>query len=85
MTTNASDTMPASAPDASRIEAIIRGRMGDPFEILGPHKTDGGAMGLTVFAPDAAAAVLTLPQPLHLHPPRSIGRSSMPGARQSIA
>ena len=68
MTTNASDTMPASAPDASRIEAIIRGRMGDPFEILGPHKTTGGAMGLTVFAPDAAAVRALTPQGEELAP-----------------
>ncbi len=56
MTTPASDTVPRNAPDASRIEAIIRGRLGDPFAVLGPHQLPNGAKTLTVFAPDAAEA-----------------------------
>ncbi|WP_183474988.1 1,4-alpha-glucan branching protein GlgB [Limimaricola variabilis] len=51
-----------AAPDAARIEAIIRGRMGDPFELLGPHRDADGTMTLTVFAPDAAKVIAVTPE-----------------------
>ncbi|MGR3592296.1 MAG: 1,4-alpha-glucan branching protein GlgB [Limimaricola soesokkakensis] len=84
MTTHASDTLPASAPDATRIEAIIRGRMGDPFELLGPHKTKEGVMGLTVFAPDAAEVVAITPEGSEIAPlsrinPEGVFWGQMPG------
>ncbi|MGR3567943.1 MAG: GlgB N-terminal domain-containing protein, partial [Pseudooceanicola nanhaiensis] len=45
--------MPHTAPDAGEIEAILRGQHGDPFRVLGPHRPGGGAITLSVFAPDA--------------------------------
>ncbi len=53
MTASTTPPLPATAPDASRIDAIIRGRLGDPFAVLGPQRTSDG-VALTVFAPDAA-------------------------------
>ena len=46
--------LPDTAPDAATVEAVIRGRHGDPFAVLGAHPTDDGRMAYDVFAPDAA-------------------------------
>ncbi|MEZ5818753.1 MAG: 1,4-alpha-glucan branching protein GlgB [Hyphomicrobiaceae bacterium] len=40
-------------PSAADIAAIVTGRHGDPFSILGPHVTADGRLSLRVFAPDA--------------------------------
>ena len=45
---------PATAPPLAEIDAILRGRHGDPFRLLGLHKIEGGGYALNVFAPDAA-------------------------------
>jgi 1,4-alpha-glucan branching enzyme len=48
-------TTEASAiPDAAAIEALAAGRHGDPFAILGPHRSADG-LSIRVFAPDADA------------------------------
>jgi 1,4-alpha-glucan branching enzyme len=39
-------------PDSAAIEAIIAGRHGDPFAILGPHQSAEG-LSIRVFAPEA--------------------------------
>ena len=43
-----------TAPDATTVEAIVRGRHGDPFSVLGAHPGENGRMAFSVFAPDAA-------------------------------
>ena len=45
--------LPDTAPDSRTIDAIVRGRLGDPFAVLGAHARDGSAV-FNVFAPDAA-------------------------------
>ncbi|CTQ33056.1 1,4-alpha-glucan branching protein GlgB [Jannaschia rubra] len=45
-------------PDTQTCEAIVRGRLSDPFAVLGMHM-DGAAIGLTVFAPDAGEVTVT--------------------------
>jgi len=46
--------MPETCPPAAEIDAILRGRHGDPFRILGLHQPDpGGPVTINVFAPDA--------------------------------
>ncbi|MGB3554776.1 MAG: 1,4-alpha-glucan branching protein GlgB [Jannaschia sp.] len=47
-----------SRPDEQTCEAIVRGRLGDPFAVLGPH-SDGDGRWLTVFAPDAGEVAVT--------------------------
>jgi 1,4-alpha-glucan branching enzyme len=42
------------APDAAAIEAIISGRNGDPFAVLGPHPSAAG-LSIRVFVPAAEA------------------------------
>jgi 1,4-alpha-glucan branching enzyme len=42
----------APAPDRAAIDAIVTGRHGDPFAILGPHRVDGG-LSIRIFAPAA--------------------------------
>jgi 1,4-alpha-glucan branching enzyme len=37
------------------IEALVEGKHGDPFAVLGPHEGDGGRAELRVFMPDARA------------------------------
>jgi 1,4-alpha-glucan branching enzyme len=40
------------------VEAIVRGRHGDPFAVLGPHRVDtsnGSAIAIRAFLPDAEA------------------------------
>ena len=44
-------------PDDQTCEAIVRGRLSDPFAVLGPH--DGA---ITVFAPDAGTVDITDPK-----------------------
>ncbi len=39
-------------PDQAAIDAIVQGRHGDPFAVLGPHEVEGGCM-LSTFQPDA--------------------------------
>jgi hypothetical protein len=51
------DTLPASAPSPEDVEAILRGRHGDPFRVLGMF-AEGGAVVVNVFAPDAAEVTL---------------------------
>ena len=41
-----------TAPDTATAQAIVEGRHGDPFAVLGPHQR-GGAWGVTVLAPGA--------------------------------
>ncbi|TPE48204.1 1,4-alpha-glucan branching protein GlgB [Amaricoccus solimangrovi] len=45
--------MPDTAPPAEEIEAILRGRQGDPFRWLGVQEA-GGQLVANVFAPDAS-------------------------------
>jgi 1,4-alpha-glucan branching enzyme len=45
------------APDAATMEAIVRGRHGDPFSVLGSHLHDG-KVTFNVFAPDAATVTV---------------------------
>nr|WP_235017174.1 1,4-alpha-glucan branching protein GlgB [Tistlia consotensis] len=40
--------------DHSAVEAIVRGRHGDPFSVLGMHGGDGAPLTVSVFAPPAA-------------------------------
>lgn len=42
------------APPMRDIEDIVAGRHGDPFAILGPHRTPDGKPTVSVFHPDAA-------------------------------
>ena len=43
----------APAPDSRAVRAILAGRHGDPFSVLGPHPTLSGGLSIGVFAPDA--------------------------------
>ncbi|WP_392387212.1 1,4-alpha-glucan branching protein GlgB [Jannaschia aquimarina] len=45
------DKVSRSGPDAATCEAIVRGRLSDPFSVLGMH---GTPPAITVFAPDAS-------------------------------
>ncbi|HLI16889.1 MAG TPA: 1,4-alpha-glucan branching protein GlgB [Rhodanobacteraceae bacterium] len=50
--------LPQNKPDAfpsGRIEAVVTGDCGDPFAVLGPHKTAAGKVLVRVFLPDARA------------------------------
>ncbi len=49
-------TPPADPLDAAAIEAIVQGRHGDPFGILGPHQMDGTAV-VRAFLPEGAERV----------------------------
>ncbi len=40
-------------PDTEAIRAVVTGRHGDPFSVLGPHARPDGSVGISVFAPDA--------------------------------
>lgn len=42
------------APDPADVDAILRGRHGDPFAVLGLHRQSRGAPVVRVLAPDAA-------------------------------
>jgi 1,4-alpha-glucan branching enzyme len=42
----------AGMPERAAVEALVAGRHGDPFAILGPHRTDEGT-SISVFAPGA--------------------------------
>ncbi|WP_439542261.1 1,4-alpha-glucan branching protein GlgB [Hyphomicrobium sp.] len=42
------------APDRRDIDAIVAGKHGDPFAVLGPHTAPGGAATISVFHPEAA-------------------------------
>tara|TARA_R110002020_G_scaffold15140_75_gene53554 strand:- start:3627 stop:5837 length:2211 start_codon:yes stop_codon:yes gene_type:complete len=46
------------APSASEIEAVIRGRHGNPFSVLGMFGGDGSPLVVHVFAPDAATVTV---------------------------
>ena len=41
------------SPHPAEVGAIVAGRHGDPFSILGPHALDDGSIGIATFAPDA--------------------------------
>ena len=43
----------ARGPAASDIDAIVTGRHGDCFRVLGPHEHADGSTGISAFAPDA--------------------------------
>ena len=45
------------APDHGAMQAIIEGRHGDPFSVLGPHEVDG-AMAVRVFLPGSDGVAL---------------------------
>ena len=47
------DPLPKTA-----IEALVSGRHGDPFAVLGPHRLDGGHWVVRVFRPGVARALL---------------------------
>ncbi len=40
-------------PDPAAIDAIVAGRHGDPFGVLGPHHGPGGTLSVRVFSPGA--------------------------------
>jgi 1,4-alpha-glucan branching enzyme len=40
-------------PDTEAIKAVVAGRHGDPFSVLGPHAQPDGSVGISTFAPDA--------------------------------
>jgi 1,4-alpha-glucan branching enzyme len=45
--------------DPPDVEAIVRGRHGDPFAVLGPHRVEtetGPVIAIRAFLPDAEAA-----------------------------
>src|SRR3954468_11544985 len=42
-------------PDPAAVEAIVAGRHGDPFAVLGPHRAPDGATTVRVFWPGAEA------------------------------
>ena len=44
------------APPADAIQAIVDGRHGDPFSVLGPHAAPGGVLCVSAFLPDADQA-----------------------------
>ncbi|ETX29303.1 1,4-alpha-glucan branching protein GlgB [Roseivivax isoporae] len=52
------DTLPATAPSAQDIQAILRGQHGDPFRVLGMHEAEGGGATVNVFAPGAATVAV---------------------------
>ncbi|TCH98261.1 1,4-alpha-glucan branching protein GlgB [Roseococcus sp. SYP-B2431] len=71
---------PALHPDA--LAALIDGRHGDPFSILGPHETEAGPV-VRVFLPGASGVSLVsggsvLPMAL-LHPAGFFARGMVPG------
>ena len=47
--------------DAAAVDALVDGRHGDPFALLGPHLVEGGGEGIHAEA---------LPQPPEPRPPR---------------
>lgn len=52
------DTLPDHAPERSVIDAVLRGRCGSPFGVLGMHGNDDGRLVVRVFAPDAAEVIV---------------------------
>ncbi len=48
------DAMPHDALDGAAIEALVQGRHGDPFAVLGPHACEGARV-VRAFVPDADA------------------------------
>ena len=44
---------PAWQPDDAAIDAIVAGRHGDPFAVLGMHGGDGKVVSVRVFWPGA--------------------------------
>jgi 1,4-alpha-glucan branching enzyme len=46
------------APTGPDIEAIVRGRHGNPFSVLGMHGGNGSPLIVNVFAPDAASVTV---------------------------
>ena len=46
-----------SMPDAGAVEAIVQGRHGDPFAVLGPHDSAGGC-SIRAFLPGASGAAV---------------------------
>jgi len=53
MSSRSGTVIAASHPDAAGVMAIVGGRHGDPFSVLGPHVQPGGRLGISTFAPDA--------------------------------
>ncbi|MCK0168466.1 1,4-alpha-glucan branching protein GlgB [Jannaschia sp. S6380] len=50
-----------SRPDDQTCDAIVRGRLSDPFAVLGQHPADKGR-GIAAFAPDAGTVTVTDPK-----------------------
>ena len=50
--------MPRDPLPKTAIEALVSGRHGDPFAVLGPHRLDGGHWVVRVFRPGVARALL---------------------------
>ena len=38
------------APDSGTMDALVHGRLGDPFSVLGPHRGKRGTVSATRFA-----------------------------------
>jgi len=80
--------LPDTAPDAGEIEAVLRGQHGDPFRILGLHRTEDG-MALNVFAPDAAEIEVINPRgkvlaTMELIQPEGFFHAAFPGKRRGF-
>jgi 1,4-alpha-glucan branching enzyme len=45
--------MTAAVPSEAAVAAIVEGRHGDPFAVLGPHAAPDGSVRINVFQPDA--------------------------------
>jgi 1,4-alpha-glucan branching enzyme len=56
-----SRTSPDIAPDSGTIEALLQGRLGDPFAVLGPHRGRHGTV-IRTFQPGAKAVAVESPK-----------------------
>lgn len=51
------DRVASHAPDGAAVEAVVQGRHGDPFAVLGPHGTAAGT-AVRAFLPGAEAVTV---------------------------
>jgi 1,4-alpha-glucan branching enzyme len=58
---DAADFDPRAGLDDGALRAIVEGRHGDPFAVLGPHETPRHGRVVRAFLPNAAGARLTTP------------------------